>query len=199
MAEFTLADLVRRTQAATARTMRVAMPARVVDYDSARSMVRVRIDQDEPDGAGGAISQPIVNEVPVSWPRSGGAWMTFPISAGDTGLVVFADRDIGAWVTDGARGLPESDRLHAHNDAIFIPGIRPGGVVADASAVEIGLGGATIRIEPGGIVRITASQVFIDAPLVEADGSPVSRIGDNVLVGGGSSAGLWPLVEGADG
>jgi len=162
-------------------------------------MVRVRIDQDEPDGAGGSIAQPIVNDVPVSWPRAGGAWMTFPIAPGDTGLVIFADRDIGAWVTAGDRGLPDSARTHAHNDAVFLPGIRPGGVAADAGSVEIGMGDATIRIEPGGVVRITAAQVFVDAPRVEVDGSPVSRIDDKVSVGSGSSAGLWPLVEGADG
>ena len=48
-------------------------------------------------------------------------------------------------------------------------------------------------------VKITAPKIDLDAPLVIAHGSPVSRIADRVNVGAGSSAGLWPLVEGADG
>ena len=48
-------------------------------------------------------------------------------------------------------------------------------------------------------VRISAPKIDLNAPLVIANGSPISRVGDNVNVGAGSSSGLWPLVEGADG
>jgi len=61
---------------------------------------------------------------------------------------------------------------------------------------------AEVRIEvKGGVLHITAgSHVVVNAPKVSlgGEGGPaVARVGDMVNVGFGSSAGLWPIVEGS--
>lgn len=62
-------------------------------------------------------------------------------------------------------------------------------------------GGVKITItESGAIVIDAAGPVTVNAPVVNLggeDGKPVARIGDRVSVGSGSSAGLWPIVEGS--
>jgi phage baseplate assembly protein V len=51
-------------------------------------------------------------------------------------------------------------------------------------------------------VTVTAPQVIVDSEDVilggSAGGAKVARVGDRVNVGSGSSAGMWPIVEGAD-
>lgn len=62
-------------------------------------------------------------------------------------------------------------------------------------------GGVKITIaEDGSVIIDAASKVVVSAPAVElggAGGKAVARIGDRVAVSAGSSAGLWPIVEGS--
>lgn len=50
-------------------------------------------------------------------------------------------------------------------------------------------------------IKVTAPKVVVvsdDVHLGAEGGAKVARIGDRVNVGSGSSAGLWPIVEGSD-
>lgn len=62
-------------------------------------------------------------------------------------------------------------------------------------------GGVTLTIGEDGALTIDAAvAVTVNAPQIDlggAGGKPVARIGDKVNVGSGSSAGLWPIVEGS--
>ena len=53
----------------------------------------------------------------------------------------------------------------------------------------------------GGVLHVAAEgHVVVDAPSVSLGGEggkPVARIGDKVHITGGSSQGLWPIVEGS--
>jgi phage baseplate assembly protein gpV len=61
--------------------------------------------------------------------------------------------------------------------------------------------GENVTIEvSGNEATVTAPKVVVNSPDVSlgAEGGPaVARIGDRVLVSAGSSAGLWPIVEGS--
>ena len=63
-------------------------------------------------------------------------------------------------------------------------------------------GGVKLTIADNGSLVIDApGKVLVNAPKIElgGEGGPkVARIGDKVNVGSGSSAGLWPIVEGSD-
>ncbi|HEX5935819.1 MAG TPA: baseplate assembly protein [Pseudorhizobium sp.] len=60
--------------------------------------------------------------------------------------------------------------------------------------------GVRITVKDGVAYVSAVSKVVVEAPVVELGGEggkPVARIGDRVNVGSGSSAGLWPIVEGS--
>lgn len=63
-------------------------------------------------------------------------------------------------------------------------------------------GGVTLTINKNGSLTVDADgTVLVNAPKIELGGEggkKVARIGDLVEVGTGSSAGLWPIVEGSD-
>lgn len=73
------------------------------------------------------ITQPpvILDGVPVSWPRSGGGYLTFPIVPGDTGELVIQDRSLQQWLLLGAMTDPVQAATHALQDAVFHPGLHP--------------------------------------------------------------------------
>lgn len=150
----TLSDLVKRTVRKAMEETRVSMPARVLSYDAGSRLARVQVLQSELTADGKTVSQPVITDVPVFMPIGGGAAVTFPIAAGDEGVVWFADQDIGGWVAAGS-GSPDSGRRHALTDAMFMPARGRG--EADADNLVITFGGATITIQPSG-------QVDIDSP-----------------------------------
>ncbi|MQX36811.1 phage baseplate assembly protein V [Roseospira navarrensis] len=60
--------------------------------------------------------------------------------------------------------------------------------------------GQSVELRTDRIVVRSPTRVTIECPdvhLGEEDGPRVARIGDRVQVGSGSSAGLWPIVEGS--
>lgn len=103
-------------------SLRVASPAIVRSFDG-RQTVTVQIVISGEDSDGSEMPIPLLVDVPVQFPRAGGFALTFPIAAGDEGLVVFADRCIDGWFSSGAAGIPPDHRQHDLSDAMFIPGI----------------------------------------------------------------------------
>ena len=184
-----LTDLVQRVVNQTLRELRVAMPGRVVRYEPERQMVQAEVIQPEVMPDGEVVFQPVIVEVPVSWPRAGGAWLTFPIARGDTGMLVFADRDIGAWVSENDEGDPDSKRTHSLTDAVFVPGIQGGGVNANADDVELQYQGSTIHIRRSGQVEVNAPNVVVNAGQTTIN-SPTTNNGNVVINGNLNVSGL---------
>lgn len=67
---------------------------------------------------------PLLVNVPVLFLFGGSGSLTFPLTAGDDGLLLFCDREIDTWMTSGQALAPQVDRMHDLNDAIFIAGIK---------------------------------------------------------------------------
>ncbi len=108
--------------------MRVALPARVEAYDSARQCVTIQllikdVDVDEEGERLAVTISPIV-DVPVAFPGSGSFSITWPIAVGDTGIALFASSSIDKWLDRGGLVDPLDERHHALSDAMFIPGVR---------------------------------------------------------------------------
>ena len=104
--------------------LHVALPGEVIYYDVVRKQVAVLpmikkkyFNQNE------AVELPILNNVPVVFPRSGKSHLVFPISRGDTGQILFNERSIDVWQMKGERVDPGDPRKHDLNDAVFIPGL----------------------------------------------------------------------------
>jgi len=69
-------------------------------------------------------SLPVLVQCPVMIYSGGGGYMSMPISAGDTCLVLFHDRDIDSWYASGATTTPNSNRMHSLSDGLAIVGFR---------------------------------------------------------------------------
>jgi phage baseplate assembly protein V len=82
--------------------------------------------------------------------------------------------------------------------------------VADRRYRLVGLEGGEVAIydDLGQFIALKRDHIHVKSPkvVVESDninwggedGAKVARVGDRVNVGSGSSAGLWPIVEGSD-
>jgi hypothetical protein len=73
--------------------------------------------------------RPVILGVPVSFPVSSSAGLTFPIKVGTTGIAVFSMRNLDAWKNSSGRPTtPLNFAKFDKGDAMFIPGIQPPGV-----------------------------------------------------------------------
>lgn len=72
--------------------------------------------------------RPVVLGVPVAFPVSSTAGLTFPIKVGSTGIAVFSMRNLDAWKNSSGRpATPLNFAKFDKGDAMFIPGIQPPG------------------------------------------------------------------------
>lgn len=67
---------------------------------------------------------PLLVDVPVCFPQSSNASITFPINTGDECIVVFSDLAIDNWFVNGNIQNPVEQRRHDLSDAFAIFGIR---------------------------------------------------------------------------
>lgn len=167
-----------------------AMPGVVIDVQPAALTCSVQpailAVLTQPDGTEVTTKMPVIPDVPICFPGGGGFTMTFPVQAGDEGLIIFADRCIDAWWQSGNPGNPPQPqpqverRMHDLSDAFFIPGVRSqvrlpsggynatkaqlrsddGTVVIEAGAGEITLSAATINLT-------ATTQIVMTAPTIK--------------------------------
>ncbi len=145
--------------------VRVALPAKVVDYDAATRTVSVtplvgRFVRDM-SGVEHEEALPVLNGVPVAFPGGGGAESTFPIQPGDTGEVSFHDSSLDEWkAADNKAVIARDIRSHALTDAVFRPGLRSPGGAGNAPRTDAAVfgyataqtgGTHAVHVTPGGI------------------------------------------------
>lgn len=149
-----------------------ALPAQVQAYDAAKQVVDVkpmlkRISRTADDER--IVSAlPVLPAVPVAFPRGGHFYFRFPIAAGDSGLVIFCDADLGAWRDSGQDSDPGDSRVQDYNGAVFVPGLETvqRALAGTPDHLVLGYeGGAEIHIKPamvelgaegGGFVALAA-------------------------------------------
>lgn len=183
MAEMT--NLARRIMRHVMAELHVMIPGEIIRYDHTQQRADVHIGVRRPYLDGLDEDAPIITDVPVIFPRSGGASITFPVLPGDTVMIAFADRDIDAWVQHGANEMPADVRMHTTIDAVAIPGLIPfstGSMSENNTDVLLTYQGTNIRIKEQGNVEIEAPHVLIDAPTVHMTGN-LQVDGDTTVLG----------------
>ncbi|MNS65687.1 hypothetical protein D3C72_988630 [compost metagenome] len=140
-----------------------ALPGKIEKYDAATGKadvkpVHLRFYEGE-DGEEMEVAYPVITNVPVMFPRGGGAFVSLPLKQGDPVWLIFAQRSLDAYLeTDGKQDVDPGDaRRHHLSDAVCYPG---GGTWrnaipnAHADDLVIGLedGGAEIHVTPSGEV-----------------------------------------------
>jgi hypothetical protein len=66
----------------------------------------VKIDMQELHDDDSSIDYPVITDVPIIFPRSGGASFTMPVLWGDSCIVFFLDRDISNWLNGSLAKIP---------------------------------------------------------------------------------------------
>ena len=141
--EITLDQLIQLALDARLAEVHVAVPARVTAFDRAAGTVDVTIPVNGmiPDGSGNFVSDPYpaLKSIPIQYPRCGKFSITFPLEAGDTGRLVFCERNIGGWLTNGQPQDAGDVGMHTLDGAVFEPGLSPTAPAAtSASALLVG-------------------------------------------------------------
>ena len=182
--------------------MRVSMPGIIqsFDPDAVTAVVQPAIkgvEQDE-SGADVSVNIPLLVDVPVIFPRGGGCTLTFPVSAGDECLVIFADRCIDFWWQSGGIQEPVDGRMHDLSDAFCIVGPQSqakkiSGISTTAAQLRTDDGSAIIELAAGGAVTITSPQITVNGEITSTGdqlAGGISQIGHThggVEPGGGST------------
>lgn len=127
----TLASLLDEVRRSTRESMYCALPASIVAYTPATQRADVKPQlkhtvRDALENKELVEDLPILCDVPIMFQRFGGFMLTMPVAVGDTVLLVFTDRSIDKWKTNGGNVDPIDLRAHDISDAVAIPGLYPG-------------------------------------------------------------------------
>ena len=127
----TLGEVLTDAADARERHFGVALPGIIVSYDSGTQTASVQPavnrwvpDESSPDED---LSEPlpVLQSVPVMWPKGRNFAFAGTLSAGDPVLLVCIDRDMSGWRSSGAQSDPQDARLHDWSSAVAIPGLVP--------------------------------------------------------------------------
>lgn len=115
------------------------------------------------DGSVRNVNLPLLVDVPIVWPRAGGFAITFPVTAGDEVLVVFASRCIDAWWQSGGVGAQAEVRMHDLSDGFAI--LAPTSQAKKLSNVQTD--GVEMRTESRSTyIKLTEGTIFIKGDIV---------------------------------
>lgn len=166
----TLLDAIRAVVQEDRKTLHTALPGIVQSFDAAKQTARVRPAIKRVWIDDGPKDLPDCVDVPVHFPRGGNFVLTFPVAAGDECLLVFAERAIDGWFTDGGTQEPSEVRFHDLSDAFAIVGFSSlgravAGVASDAVELRT-LDGATVLRLKAGVVELGADAAAL-IPLID--------------------------------
>lgn len=160
-----LAELLRLFAGAELSDVHTAIPCRVESYDAAKQFVNVQpvikrafLDA---EGVRQVERLPVIVNVPVQFIGGGGFRVTFPIAAGDTGMLLFSEASLDVWLSQGGEVDPRDERRFSLADGVFLPGVRSSAnALTDAPTdrMTLGLdGGIQIHID-GDSIRLGTNE-----------------------------------------
>lgn len=108
-------------------------------------------------------SRSTLQQVPVVFPSAGGGILSFPVSVGDTVLLVFAQADLDNFLLSESE-LPRTMRQFSINDPVAICGLYPfqNNLNPSSSDVELKFNGNSIVLKSDGSIQVvTGSTVSV--------------------------------------
>lgn len=124
------------------------------------------------------VDYPLLISCPVVILNGGGGHITFPITSGDTCLVLFCDRDIDNWIEYGKKDSPpNSSRVHDLSDGVALVGVysKQNKIASyDGTNIKISLGNGFITIDPSGDIVVQGPSVGLkpnDSQYITIDSS----------------------------
>lgn len=167
----TISEALRLSVKSELNNVHTAMPGNIISYDYKTQKARIQPSIRRVYLNGVTQDMPILNAVPIIFPRSGDSFISFPVNEGDSCLIIFCERSIDQWVTQGGQVTPIDPRQFNPSDAVAIMGLYP---FSDAIPLQnnddfvISHAGSTITIKSDGEIDIkTAGKVAIGTPTTE--------------------------------
>lgn len=130
-----LAGILKMWQENIFRQLRVCLPAVIADFDKTAHTATVTPAITMQTTGGESLTLPNISNVPVCAAGGGGYVASFPLQKGDTGWLIFADRDISIFKQNGVVSPANTYRKHNLADAIFIPDVMGKANISDSGAV----------------------------------------------------------------
>ena len=103
------------------KNMDTGLPAEVISHDRATNRVRVRPLIDQVDSERNPRQRAIIPSIPVLNLGGGGFLINFNLPAGQMGMIFALDRDVSLFLQKQSQSVPNTERMHSFEDAIFIP------------------------------------------------------------------------------
>lgn len=148
-----------------------ALPGTIISYDSTLQKATIHPSLKKSYLDGTTQEMPILNNVPVIFPRAGGASLTFPVVQGDTCLLLFIERSIDLWKSVGGVVAPDDPRKFDLSDAVAIMGLMPfseNSLSENNEDVLLTYKNSNIRIKSSGEIQIeTAGKIAIGSQTTE--------------------------------
>ena len=161
----TMTDAMRQAVLFQLYDVHTALPGQIISYDytTQKAVIQPCLKKSYLDGT--TQEMPILNNVPVIFPRAGEASLTFPVVSGDTCLLLFIERSTDLWKSVGGVVAPNDPRKFDLSDAVAIMGLMPfteNSLSDNNEDVLLTYKGSNIRIKASGDIQIeTASKVAI--------------------------------------
>jgi hypothetical protein len=138
--------------------LHTSMPAKIVSYDSATGMASVQpLIKRKFKNQAQAVDLPIINKVPVMFPRTATAFIHMPVAAGDVGHLMFSERSLDTWKTLGGSQDPKDVRKHDLTDCVFHLGGYPAStplVGAEANCIHLKNGTSEVIAKNNGDITL---------------------------------------------
>lgn len=152
-----LEEVIRIAMEARLADLHVSLPAKVVKYDKAKQTVNVEPQIKRKFAfSGEVVTLPVINNVPVAFPRAGTARIIMPIKPGDVVQLVFSERSLDKWKAATGAVDPEDPRKHDLSDAWAVPGGYP-----PTKAVDVQDDEAILMVNEDGNVMVQGMKVLI--------------------------------------
>lgn len=161
----TMTDAMRQAVLFQLYDVHTALPGQIISYDHTLQKASIQPSLKKSYLDGTTQEMPILNNVPVIFPKAGGASLTFPVLPGDTCLLLFIERSTDLWKSVGGIVAPNDPRKFDLSDAVALMGLMPfseDSLAENNEDVLLTYKNSNIRIKSTGEIQIeTASKVSI--------------------------------------
>lgn len=185
----TLPEVLKVSVQRALSEMHTCLPGKIESFDhkTQKASVLPLIKKKYRDGK--AESMPVIQNVPVVFPRCSKGSFTFPLEAGDGVLLVFSERSMERFLAQGGEQEPGDTRKFDLTDAIAIPGLFPFSVESKTENNEDSLwifNETKIRLKEDGNIEIETPADLI----VKVEGDCTAEIGGDATIEIGGDATL---------
>ena len=167
--------------------MHICMPAKILEYDYTKQKAKVQPALNQKYNDGEVIELPAIYNVPVVHPASGGASITFPVNVNDTVLLVFSEKSLEDWLSNGEQVTPDDPRQNNLTDAIALLGLNPFSKTSPAANntdLLIKYDGSEVKLKPSSEIDVSSTtiniigstEIKVEAPEIKLNGSTEIKV-----------------------